>query len=58
MGHAVCAEAQRLRERARVSLIRLHAPAAGGVHRGVVRVGHDHGMAEPFEMLRDPLALR
>jgi hypothetical protein len=58
MRRAVRSESARLGERARVALVGLHLAAAGGVHRGEVRVGDDDLVAESFEVAGDPLALR
>ena len=47
-----------LGQRARIAPIGLDLPRPGRVHRGEVRVGDDHLVAEPFQTPRDPLALR
>ena len=58
MRRAVRPESASLGERARVPLVGLDFAAAGGVHRGEVRVGDDDFVAEGFEVAGDPLTLR
>jgi hypothetical protein len=45
-----------LGEHGGIPLIRFHAPGARAIHRPVIRVRHDHGVAEAFQPLRHPLA--
>src|SRR5207245_8578251 len=42
----------------RIAPIRLGAPGARGIHRCVIRIGHQHLVAERLQVSRDPLALR
>ena len=53
-----CARLARVHQRARVALVGLGASRAIGVHRRVVRVGHDHLVAQRFEVAGHPLAFR
>ena len=57
VGRAVGAQAARFGQRARVALVGLHATAAGGIHRRVAGVRHDHHVAECLKVPGHPLAL-
>src|SRR5262249_31872138 len=48
----------RLRQRRDVAPIRLHPSLPLAVHRGVIRIDHDHLVARGLERLRHPLTLR
>jgi hypothetical protein len=58
MGDAIAAPLARLCQGRHVPPIRLDAAAAVAIHRGEIRIGHDHLMAERLQVLRDPLTLR
>src|SRR5262249_11174138 len=53
----VGAQPARIRQRTRIAPIRLHPPTPGRVHRGEIRIRHDHLVAQGLQRLRDPFAL-
>jgi hypothetical protein len=58
MRQSIRAMLTRFGEGGDIAAIRFDAPAPVSVHRSVIRVGHDHVVAELFKILRDPLTFR
>ena len=53
---AIRAEPGRLRQHPGITPIRLHAPAPFGIHRRVIRIRHNHRVAQALDRLRHPFA--
>src|SRR5262245_46171710 len=57
MCRAIAASLTGFEQRGDIAPIRLNASAALAIHGRERRIGHDHFVAEGFEVLRDPLTL-
>jgi len=58
VGRPIRLEPEGVGQSARIAPVGLHPRAPGGVHRRVIGIGDDHGVAQRLEVAGHPLALR